>query len=123
VPHLGKGALEGPGRPRSAKESGAGGDHPIHDSALEDGIDAKAKVALADDAVDGHGCFHGIAVLVEVDIPEDAVLDGRLKKLSRHRFTRAVGAGDRVEQDLGRLGGVGGERWALLALSGGFELL
>ena len=36
----------------------------------------------------------------------------------------AVRAGDRVEQDLGRLGGVGGgARWTRLALSGGFELL
>ena len=91
VPDLGDGALEGRGRPRSAKESGAGGDHPIDDSALEDGSRRQeAKVVLADDAVDGHRCFHGIAVLVEVDIPEDAVLDGRLEKLSRHRFTRAV---------------------------------
>jgi hypothetical protein len=55
------------------------------------------------DAEDGHGCFHGVAVLVELDVPEDAVLDGRLKKLSRHRLTRAVRAGDRLEQDLGRL--------------------
>jgi hypothetical protein len=106
-----------------AEEIRTGGDHPIEDSALVKAVQG-VRISYADDAVDGHGPFHEIAVLVEVDVPEDAVLDGRPAQLSRYRRARAVGAGDRVQQDLGRLGGVrGGVRRARLACSGGFELL
>jgi hypothetical protein len=47
-----------------------------------------------------------VAVAVEADVAEQPVLDPRAQELAGDRRTRPVGALDRVEQDLGRLGGM-----------------
>ena len=51
-----------------------------------------------------------VAVGVEADVAGEAILDVGGEELLGHRRAAAVGARDRVEQDLGRLGGVDGVR-------------
>jgi hypothetical protein len=84
--------------------------HPIHDR------------AVAGDAVDRDRRFEKVAVLVEPDVPEDPVVDSRSKELSRHRRARAVGTGDRVEEDLRRLRTVRSGLVRTRPASGGVEL-
>ncbi len=47
------------------------------------------------------GCFDGVAVFVEADVAEDAVLDSRFEQFLGHLVAGAVGGGDGIEQDLG----------------------
>ena len=77
------------------------------------GGSADEKHAVDDGALPRHAedrdrSLDEIALAVEADISEKAVLDPCLEELSRHRGTRPVGAGDRVEEDLGGLRPVDG---------------
>jgi hypothetical protein len=87
----------------SAQQSRASRDHPIEGVALEAHQDRRARLSRADGADEVQRPFHQVAVLIEADVSEDVVFDRRAPKLPGHRRARAVGAGDRVEQDLGRL--------------------
>ena len=65
-----------------AEEVRTGRDHPIDDCALEKVVRG-VRVSFADDPEDGHRSGNEVAVLVESDVPEDAVLDGRLVSPTR----------------------------------------
>jgi DNA-binding response OmpR family regulator len=63
--------------PRSAKEGCAGNDRAIDDRTSKLGWARRVPLSLADDAKDGHRCFHEVAVLIAPDVSHDALLDAR----------------------------------------------
>src|SRR5918994_4495291 len=80
------------------------------------------RLLLALDLVDGDDSERGVAVLVDLEVPEDPVLDLSIQDLFRDRGAGSVGLLDRVEHDRGGLRGVGGVRvWRLSDL--GRELI
>ena len=60
---------------RSAKESCAGDDDAIDDCTSKLGKARRVPAALADHAEDGDRGFHEVAVRIEPDVSQDAVLD------------------------------------------------
>src|SRR5688572_29678747 len=58
------------------------------------------------EAVDPDGSRVDVAVGIERERAEDAALDLRREELLDDRSTRSVGTRDRVEEHLGRLGGL-----------------
>src|SRR4051794_39001760 len=75
------------------------------------------------DLVDGDRVRVGVAVRVDRERPEDAVVDLGLKQLGRDVCARAVTLLDRGQEHLGRLCSVGGVRVHLSARLRGAEVL
>ena len=72
------------GRDVDAQDRGRGGGSQGSSAArpmMTRSASAVRVARVADDAPDGDGCFDGVAVLVEADVAEDAVLDSRLEQL------------------------------------------